>query len=329
MNIGSIKLPEGAALAPMAGITDANMRALCTQQGSAWAVSEMLSAKGYVYNPESRVHNELLRRRSDEGIAGLQLFGCEEEMLSEAVKRLSWTDYAFFDFNMGCPARKIVTNGEGSALMRDPVKAGKLISAMVRVSDRPVTVKIRAGWDRGSINCVEIARIAQESGADAVCIHPRTADMGYSGKAEHALIGEVKSVLSIPVIGNGDIRSGADAVKLIRETGCDAVMVARAAQGNIWIFREILCALKGKPFQPPTARERVETALKHTRMQVEAYGERSGVIEMRKFIAWYLQGLPGSGLLRARVNTLTGTEEVRSALEQYLIQTEDQGNGTV
>ena len=318
MRIGTIDLPSGAALAPMAGVTDANMRLLCFEQGCAWAVSEMLSAKGYVYNPNSPAHSQLLSRRKGEGICGLQLFGSDPAMLSEAVKRLNESSFDFFDFNMGCPAHKIVSNGEGSALMLKPLKAAGLIEAMVKAAQKPITVKLRAGWDAEHISAPELARIAEQSGASAVTLHPRTRDMFYSGKADWSLIAQVKSLLRIPVIGNGDIKNGLDALKMLRETGCDAVMVARAAQGNVWIFDEIRCALEGRAFTPPSPKERVKMALKHLDMQVETLGERLGVMEMRKFIAWYLQGLPGSGTLRARVNGFSTRAEVAGELQAYL-----------
>lgn len=318
MRIGTIDLPSGAALAPMAGITDANMRLLCFEQGCAWAVSEMLSAKGYVYNPESPAHQRLLYRRKGEGVCGLQLFGSDPAMLSEAARRLNDTSFDFFDFNMGCPAHKIVSNGEGSALMLEPLKAAKLISALVKAAQKPVTVKIRAGWDAEHVNAPELARIAEQSGASAVALHPRTRDMFYSGRADWSLIAKVKALVRIPVIGNGDVRSGEDALKMLYETGCDAVMVARAAQGNVWIFDEIRCALEGRPYTPPSPNDRVLLALKHLDMQVDMLGEKLGVMEMRKFIAWYLQGLPGSGALRARVNGFATRAEVAGELQTYL-----------
>ncbi len=316
MNIGKINVPVGAALAPMAGITDINMRLLCHEQGCAYSVSEMLSAKGYVYAPDRNVHRELLRRDPREGISALQLFGSEEYYLTEAIKRLNETDFSFFDFNMGCPAHKIVQNGEGCALMLNPSLAGRLIYAMVKASQKPLTVKIRAGWDREHTNAAEIARIAEENGACAVTVHPRTRDMFYSGKADWRIIADIKQRAKIPVIGNGDIFCAADAQAMLRETACDAVMVARGAQGNVWIFREILASLRGEPYTPPTYRERADMLLRHLDMQVASLGEGLGVVEMRKHVAWYLQGMPQSIRVRARINSLNTHTQVRDEINR-------------
>ena len=313
-------MPIGAALAPMAGVTDASMRVLSQEMGCAWAVSEMLSAKGYIYSPDSRAHTELLTRFPGEGICALQLFGSDEYMLSEAAKRLEGLSFDFFDFNMGCPAHKIVANGEGSALMKEPLKAGRLVYALVRAVKKPVTVKIRAGWDEEHRNAVEMARIIEDSGAQAIAVHPRTREQFYAGKSDWRVIAEVKNAVSIPVIGNGDITDGESAKRMISETGCDHIMVARAAQGNPWIFREIRCALTGEEYHAPTIRERVEFALKHLDMQVKWRGERYAIPEMRKHIAWYLSGAPGSGRLRASVNQMTAQDEVKKALFEYLNQ---------
>ena len=202
MRIGTIGLPEGAALAPMAGVTDATMRLMCAREGCAWSVSEMLSAKGYLYSPDNYAHRVILTRFPGEGIAGLQLFGSDEAVLSEAVRRLNDAPYDFFDFNMGCPARKIVANGEGSALMREPARAGRLIAAMVKAAAKPVTVKIRAGWDAEHINAVEVAQIAEDAGAAAITVHPRTRDQLYLGRSDWNVIRAVKRAVRIPVIGN-------------------------------------------------------------------------------------------------------------------------------
>ena len=318
MRIGTIELPEGAALAPMAGVTDAAMRLMCAREGCAWSVSEMLSAKGYLYSPDNYAHRVILTRFPGEGIAGLQLFGSDEAVLSEAVRRLNDAPYDFFDFNMGCPARKIVANGEGSALMREPARAGRLIAAMVKAAAKPVTVKIRAGWDAEHINAVEAARIAEDAGAAAITVHPRTRDQMYLGRSDWSVIRAVKNAVRIPVIGNGDVVSGADAVRMKAETGCDAVMIARAAEGNPWIFREALCALRGEEYAPLDVETRVKAALVHLDMQCAWRGERYAVPEMRKHVAWYLAGTPGSGILRARVNQMTTHEEVRASLIEYL-----------
>ena len=318
MRIGTIGLPEGAALAPMAGVTDATMRLMCAREGCAWSVSEMLSAKGYLYSPDNYAHRVILTRFPGEGIAGLQLFGSDEAVLSEAVRRLNDAPYDFFDFNMGCPARKIVANGEGSALMREPARAGRLIAAMVKAAAKPVTVKIRAGWDAEHINAVEVAQIAEDAGAAAITVHPRTRDQLYLGRSDWNVIRAVKRAVRIPVIGNGDVVSGAGAVRMKAETGCDAVMIARAAEGNPWIFREALCALRGEEYAPPDVETRVKAALTHLDMQCEWRGERYAVPEMRKHVAWYLAGTPGSGILRARVNQMTTHEEVRASLIEYL-----------
>ena len=311
-------MPAGAALAPMAGVTDASMRLLCAEMNCAWAVTEMLSAKGFLYSPESRAHTELLEKFEGEKILGLQLFGSVPDMVSEAAKRLEDRPFAFFDFNMGCPAHKIVANGEGSALMKNPSLCGKLVYALSRAVKKPGTVKIRAGWDDSSKNAVEIAKIAEENGACALTVHPRTREQFYTGKSDWSIIKSVKEAVGIPVIGNGDIRSADDAVRMISETGCDQVMVARAAQGNPWIFKEIHAKVSGEAYTPPTVYNRVETALRHLDMQCAWRGEKYAVPEMRKHIAWYLAGAPLSGKLRAKVNTMTTRTEVRDALMKYI-----------
>ncbi|MBQ2432966.1 MAG: tRNA dihydrouridine synthase DusB [Clostridia bacterium] len=311
-------MPEGAALAPMAGVTDASMRLLCAEMGCAWAVSEMLSAKGYLYSPESRAHQELLEKFDGEGILGLQLFGSDPDMISEAAKRLEDRPFAFFDFNIGCPAHKIVGNGEGSALMRKPELVGRIVNAFSKAVKKPVTVKIRAGWDEKNINAVEIAKICEDNGACAITVHPRTREQFYTGKSDWTVIRDVKQAVHIPVIGNGDITCWEDARKMLSETGCDGIMVARAAEGNPWIFREILCGLRGEKFTPPTVEDRVKMAIRHLDMHIRWRGEKYAVPEMRKHVAWYLQGTPMSGKLRAKVNTMLTHEEVKNALDEYL-----------
>ena len=309
---------KGAGLAPMAGVTDAATRLLCHEQGAAWAVSEMLSAKGWVFSKgKNRNANDLLRRLPGEGVVGLQLFGSEPEYVAEAARQLADRGFEFFDLNFGCPAPKITGNGEGSAMMREPKKIGTVVRALAEATPLPVTAKIRSGWDEDSVNAVEVAQICADNGARAVAVHTRTRAQQYSGRADWRVIARVKRAVSIPVFGNGDVRSGADALRMLEETGCDAVMVGRAAQGNPWIFREINAALSGREAPPPTPRERVDMAIRHFELEKALYGEKLAVLEMRKHIAWYVHGMSGASRFRERINALAGAGEVIDALREF------------
>ena len=324
MHIGTIELETGAGLAPMAGVTDAAMRLLCREQGAAWAVSEMLSAKGWIYSQgKNRNAVELLARLPGEGVAGLQLFGREPEYVGRAARELEDVGFAFIDLNFGCPAPKITGNGEGSALMREPERLAEVVAAAAAATRLPVTVKIRSGWDEDSVNSPEVALLCQQAGAQAVAVHARTRMQQYSGRADWSIIRRVKQAVTIPVLGNGDVRSGADALRMIAETDCDGVIVGRAAQGNPWIFGEIRAALRGESWTPPTAQQRVDMALKHFELESRLHGEKRGLLEMRKHIAWYVAGLPGAAKFRERINTMSGAEEVCAALREYALATEE------
>ena len=321
MKIGSVELAAGAGLAPMAGVTDMPFRSICHNLKSGWAVSEMLSAKGYLHAPnEPRAVQELLRLSPNEGIVGLQLFGHEPDTVAQAASLLSDRGYRFIDINMGCPAHKIVSGGDGSALMKKPDLCGRIVEAVVKKTALPVTVKIRSGWDEWHQNAVEIARIVQSAGASAITVHARTREQFYLGKADWGVIGRVVNAVSIPVIGNGDVVSGRSAIDMLNETGCSAVMVGRAAQGNPWIFSEIHAALSSLPFTPPTFTERAQMALYHLNEEAKMRSERGAVLEMRKHIAWYLSGAPGAASIRARINAMENIDDVRDALTA-LIQT--------
>ena len=309
---------QGAGLAPMAGVTDAAMRLLCHGQGAAWAVSEMLSAKGWVFSGgRNRNACDLLKRLPGEGVAGLQLFGSDPEYMAAAARDLQRRGFQFIDVNFGCPAPKITGNGEGSAMMREPEKIGAVVRALAEATPLPVTVKIRSGWDANSINAPEVARICEDNGARAVAVHARTRMQQYSGAADWRVIRDVKRAVSVPVFGNGDVRGGADAVRMLDETGCDAVIVGRAAQGNPWVFREIAAALRGKTAEPPVPRERVDMALRHYALEIELYGEKRALLEMRKHIAWYVHGMPGASRFRERINSLNSAREVTDALREF------------
>lgn len=308
----------GAGLAPMAGVTDAAMRLLCHEQGAAWAVSEMLSAKGWVYSGgKNRNAQDILARLPGEGPAGLQLFGSEPGMIAEAARCLEGSGFQFFDLNFGCPAPKITGNGEGSAMMREPKKMGAVVRALAEATPLPVTVKIRSGWDKDSVNALEAARICEDNGAAAIAVHARTREQQYAGAADWRVIRDVKRAVSVPVFGNGDVRGGADALRMLDETGCDAVIVGRAAQGNPWIFREIAAAMRGEEAPPPTPRERADMAARHFELESRLYGEKLAVLQMRKHIAWYVHGMKGASRFRDRVNQMNSATEVLAALREY------------
>lgn len=309
---------RGAGLAPMAGVTDAPTRLLCHEQGAAWAVSEMLSAKGWVFSGgKNRAANDLLVRLPGEGIVGLQLFGSEPEYIAEAAIQLADRGFDFFDLNFGCPAPKITGNGEGSAMMCEPEKIGRVVRALVDATPMPVTAKIRSGWDADHVNAVEVARICEANGAAAVAVHARTRAQQYAGLADWRVIRDVKRAISIPVFGNGDVRGGADALRMMAETGCDAVIVGRAAQGNPWVFREITAVLRGQTASQPTPNERVETAMRHFELERALYGEKLAVLQMRKHIAWYVHGLRGASRFRERINALETGEAVLDAQANF------------
>ena len=304
-------------LAPMAGVTDLAFREICRAMGADFSYTEMVSAKGLYYGSDRTA--SLLAASPQERPYGVQLFGAEAEIVSEMAKRLSEEapeGLALIDLNMGCPARKITGNGEGSALMRDLPRAARIIEATAKASALPVTVKFRKGYDAEHINAVAFARMAEESGASMVTVHGRTREQMYSGRADWDIIAEVKQAVSIPVIGNGDVFSGADALALRAHTGCDGVMVARGAEGNPFLFAEIKAALSGREYTPPTDAERIDAALAHARRLVECRGGRA-VIEMRKHVAWYLSGMRGASTLRAQVNRIGSLAELETMLLQY------------
>lgn len=304
-------------LAPMAGVTDLAFRELCRAMGADFSYTEMISAKGLYYGSERTA--SLLAASPLERPYGVQLFGADPEIVSEMAKRLaneSHPGLALIDLNMGCPARKIISNGEGSALMRDLPRAARIIEAAAKASSLPITVKFRKGFDAAHSNAVAFGRMAEESGAAMLTVHGRTREQMYSGKADWDSIAAVKAAVSIPVIGNGDVFSGQDALALREHTGCDGIMVARGAEGNPFIFREIKAALAGEPYVPPTSAERIDTALAHAQRLVECRGARA-VIEMRKHVAWYLSGMRGASALRAQVNGIGSLAELEAMLTQY------------
>ncbi len=304
-------------LAPMAGICDLPFRLLCKEQGCDILYTEMISAKGMYYNNKNT--GPLIMTDEREKPIGVQIFGSEPELMAEQAKKLEDKGFAFIDVNMGCPVPKIVNNGDGSALMKNPKLIGDIVSALVKATSLPITIKIRAGFTADTINAPKIAKIAEESGVTAIAVHGRTREQYYHGQADWSVIKAVKDAVSVPVIGNGDICSGADVVRIKEETGCDSVMIGRAAKGNPWIFSEIKYYLEtGEQLPRPSATEIRDTMLRHARLMIQYKGDYTGIHEMRKHVAWYTQGLKDSAKLRAAINQVETYEEIEELVNQVV-----------
>ena len=317
LKIGRVELENPYILAPMAGVTDLPFRLLCKEQGAGLLCMEMVSAKAIQYNNKNT--KALLEIHPEELPVSLQLFGSDPDVISEIAKRIEELPFSILDINMGCPVPKIVKNGEGSALMKNPKLVYEIVRKTARAIQKPVTVKIRKGFDDTCINAVEIAKIIEDAGGKAVAVHGRTREQYYSGKADWDIIRQVKEAVSIPVIGNGDVVSGESAIAIQKETGCDGVMIGRGAQGNPWIFSELLeYERTGKMPLRPSVEAIKKMMIRHAQLQMQYKGEYLGIREMRKHVSWYTSGLPNSAKLRDEINRVESYEELEQLLEERL-----------
>ena len=313
LKIGNVTLENNVILAPMAGVTDLPFRLLCKEQGAGLLCMEMVSAKAVHYNNKNT--EALMEIHPDEQPVSLQLFGSEPDIMAETAARIEERPFAMLDVNMGCPVPKVVNNHEGSALMKEPKLVGEIVTALVKAIKKPVTVKIRKGFDDDHVNAVEIAKIIEASGAAAIAVHGRTREQYYSGKADWDIIRQVKEAVSIPVIGNGDVTDAVSAKKMMDETGCDGIMIGRASRGNPWIFKEITQYLDtGILPERPSMEEVRNTILRHAALQLEFKGEYTGIREMRKHVAWYTAGYPHSAKLRRMVNEMETFAELEESI---------------
>ncbi|MBU5676280.1 tRNA dihydrouridine synthase DusB [Alkaliphilus sp. MSJ-5] len=317
MKIDNVTLDNPVFLAPMAGVTDLSFRLICKEMGCGMVYMEMVSSKGLYY--EDKKTEGLLKIHPKEKPVALQIFGSDPNIMSKAAYMLNNRENAILDINMGCPTPKIVKNGDGSALMKDVKLAGEVVKAVVKESVKPVTVKIRKGWDENSVNAVELAKIIEENGAKAIAVHGRTREQFYSGKADWDIIRRVKAAVTIPVIGNGDVFTVEDGINLLKATKCDGIMIGRGSQGNPWLFKRLVQYMKTGELTPePTARDRIFMALKHMDLVITHKSEYIGIKEMRKHIAWYLKGLKGTASLRNKINTIGTKIEMENVLIEYL-----------
>ena len=322
LQIGGVKLENSLILAPMAGVSDLPFRLLCMEQGAGLVCMELVSAKAILY--KNRNTEELLAIDPNEKCVSLQLFGSDPDIMSEIAKQIEERPFDILDINMGCPVPKVVNNGDGSALMKNPVLAGKIIEKTVRAIKKPVTVKIRKGFDDAHVNAPELAHIAQESGAAAVAVHGRTREQYYAGAADWEIIRKVKENVSIPVLGNGDLKTADDIAAMAEQTGCDGFMIARGAQGNPWIFRQILHYFEtGETLEKPSFAEVTQMLLRHAKMQLAIKGDYTGIREIRKHAAWYTAGYRNSSKLRGRINEVESYDELQALFEEVLSYNEE------